>query len=165
MVAVSGLIINSSGVNNPAVCISHPKLLYRNHNPSKYWFNKCRNGFGLLTTRIRGVRGQYHLQQHSGTKCFVSARGNYHSSSFNRDSDIEPFWLNMMKEAIWAIRNLLVFLVEQPSQLKYIEWPNFQSTLKTATLTLVLVALLIIALSSVDSALSYLLALLLRRKA
>ncbi|KAL2544086.1 Elicitor-responsive protein 3 [Forsythia ovata] len=37
--------------------------------------------------------------------------------------------------------------------------------LKTATLTLVLVALLIVALSSVDSALSYLLALLLRRKA
>ncbi|CAA2984204.1 uncharacterized protein LOC111380488 [Olea europaea subsp. europaea] len=165
MAAISGLIINSSGVNNPTVCISHPKLLYRNHNPSKRGFNKCRDGFGLLTTRIRGVRNQYHLQQHSGTQCFVSARGNYQSSSFNRDSDIGPFWLNMMKEAIWTIRNLLLFLVEQPSQLQYIEWPNFQSTLKTAILTLVLVALLIVALSSVDSALSYLLALLLRRKA
>ncbi|KAA8515645.1 hypothetical protein F0562_018744 [Nyssa sinensis] len=62
-----------------------------------------------------------------------------------------------------ALNSLFVFLVERPSQLKYIEWPNFQSTLKTASLTLVLVALLIVALSSVHSALSYLLALLLRR--
>lgn len=53
--------------------------------------------------QIRGVRNQYHLQQHSGTQCFVSARGNYQSSSFNRDSDIGPFWLNMMKEAIWYV--------------------------------------------------------------
>lgn len=43
--------------------------------------------------------------------------------------------------------------------------PGFTSfmQLKTATLTLVLVALLIVALSSVDSALSFILALLLRR--
>ncbi|KAL2544092.1 uncharacterized protein Fot_13325 [Forsythia ovata] len=172
MAAVSGLIINYSGVNNPAVCIIHPKLPFQNHNPRKCGFNKCQNGVRLLTTRVNyvttripGVRIPYHLQQHSSTKCFVSARGNYHNSSFNGDSDIEPFWLNAMKEAIWAVRTLLAFLVEQPSQLKYIEWPNIHSTLKTATLTLVLVALLIVALSSVDSALSYLLALLLRRKA
>ncbi|KAK4846697.1 hypothetical protein QYF36_020971 [Acer negundo] len=46
--------------------------------------------------------------------------------------------------------NDITFLVEQPSQLKYLEWPSFQSTLKTATLTLVLVALLIVALSSLS---------------
>ncbi|KAK1589285.1 hypothetical protein Q3G72_032364 [Acer saccharum] len=34
------------------------------------------------------------------------------------------------------------------SQLKYLEWPSFQSTLKTATPTLVFVALLIVAPSS-----------------
>lgn len=39
---------------------------------------------------------------------------------------------------------------EQPSQLKSLEWPSFHSTLKTATLTLVLVALLIVALSTAD---------------
>ncbi|KAF9623459.1 hypothetical protein IFM89_003043 [Coptis chinensis] len=64
-----------------------------------------------------------------------------------------------------GLKLLVVFLVEQPGQLKYIEWPSFQSTLKTATLTLVLVAMLIVALSSVDSALSFLLALLLRKSA
>ncbi|KAF3626079.1 putative lecithin-cholesterol acyltransferase-like 1-like [Capsicum annuum] len=64
---------------------------------------------------------------------------------------------------IRAAKSILRFLVEQPSQLKYIEWPGFQSTLKTATLALVLVGLFIIALSSVDSALSYMLALFLRR--
>ncbi|KAK0589083.1 hypothetical protein LWI29_009423 [Acer saccharum] len=36
----------------------------------------------------------------------------------------------------------------EQSQLKYLEWPSFQSTLKTATPTLVLVALLIVAPSS-----------------
>nr|GMD03676.1 transmembrane protein [Ipomoea batatas]GMD07924.1 transmembrane protein [Ipomoea batatas]GMD09495.1 transmembrane protein [Ipomoea batatas] len=56
-------------------------------------------------------------------------------------------------------------MAEQPSQLKYIEWPSIQSTLKTASLALVLVVLFIIALSSVDSALCFLLALLSRRAA
>ncbi|WOL20149.1 hypothetical protein Cni_G28951 [Canna indica] len=64
-----------------------------------------------------------------------------------------------------SLRSVAVFLAEQPSQLKYIEWPTFQSTLKTATLTLVLVALLIVALSSIDSCLYYVLALLLRKTA
>ncbi|KAK4410899.1 hypothetical protein Sango_0162900 [Sesamum angolense] len=91
--------------------------------------------------------------------------GRNYQLNYNDDSHTEPFWLNLIREAIWTTRSLLLFLVEQPSQLKYIEWPSFQSTLKTATLTLVLVALLIVALSSVDSALSYLLVLFLRRKA
>ncbi|KAM7257379.1 hypothetical protein ACFE04_013120 [Oxalis oulophora] len=74
-----------------------------------------------------------------------------------------PFPLNFIKELIWGFISLFNFLVQQPSQLNYIDWPAFQTTLKTATLTLVLVALLIVALSSVDAVLCYLLALLLRR--
>ncbi|WCJ39659.1 hypothetical protein M5689_020631 [Euphorbia peplus] len=67
---------------------------------------------------------------------------------------------------LYGPRNLyLHFLVEQPSQLKYIEWPSFQTTLRTAILTLVIVALLIVALASVDSILCYLLVVLLRRTA
>ncbi|KAI8564785.1 hypothetical protein RHMOL_Rhmol03G0209300 [Rhododendron molle] len=62
-----------------------------------------------------------------------------------------------------ALKSLFIFLLEQPSQLKYIEWPSFQSTLKTASLTLILMAILIVALASVDSALCYLLALFLRK--
>lgn len=82
-------------------------------------------------------------------------------------------------------------MAEQPSQLKYIEWPTFTTTvcavytksvfvvtyeefvpetlclfweqLKTATLSLFLVAVFIVALSSVDSALCYILALILRK--
>ncbi|XP_072980182.1 uncharacterized protein [Typha angustifolia] len=77
----------------------------------------------------------------------------------------EPFWLSMVKDVVWGLRMLAVFLAEQPSQLKYIEWPTFQTTLKTACLTLVLVALLIVALSSIDSALCYILAWLLRKSA
>ncbi|XP_048337184.2 uncharacterized protein LOC107427392 [Ziziphus jujuba] len=93
----------------------------------------------------------------------VPGRRDNYQSKFDDDLAEEPFWITLVKDTLWGMRSLFFFLVEQPSQLKYIEWPGFRTTLKTATLTLVLVALLIIALSSVDSALSYLLALLLRR--
>ncbi|KAK4352986.1 hypothetical protein RND71_028504 [Anisodus tanguticus] len=95
-------------------------------------------------------------------KCASFVERNY-QSSVNDDED--PFLINATKQAIWGAKSILLFLAEQPSQLKYIEWPGFQSTLKTATLALVLVGLFIIALSSVDSALSYMLALFLRRTA
>lgn len=93
----------------------------------------------------------------------TSAGRNQHQLSFDDGFSEEPFLLSLIKEAIWGLKSLFVFLVEQPSQLKYIEWPGFQSTLKTATLTLVIVAVLIVALSSVDSVLSYMLAMILRR--
>ncbi|CAK8533688.1 unnamed protein product [Lathyrus sativus] len=79
------------------------------------------------------------------------------------DSLEEPVLLTLIKESLWGLRSLFVFLIEQPSQLKYIEWPSFSNTLRTATLTLVIVAFLLVALSSVDSALSYLLNLALRK--
>uniref|UniRef100_A0A7N0V816 Uncharacterized protein n=1 Tax=Kalanchoe fedtschenkoi TaxID=63787 RepID=A0A7N0V816_KALFE len=71
---------------------------------------------------------------------------------------------SMAEEFFRGIKSLFSFLVDQPRQLRYIEWPTFSSTFKTATLTLVLVALLIVALATVDSNLCYLLALFLRRK-
>ncbi|KAJ4960914.1 hypothetical protein NE237_020824 [Protea cynaroides] len=40
----------------------------------------------------------------------------------------EPFWSSLIKEVFWALRSLLVFVFGQPGQLKYIEWPSFQST-------------------------------------
>lgn len=93
----------------------------------------------------------------------MSVGSNRHQLSFDDELPEEPFWLSLVRETIWGLRSLFVFLVEQPSQLKYIEWPSFVSTLKTAILTLVLVAGLIVALSSVDSILCYILALLLRK--
>ncbi|XP_072981798.1 uncharacterized protein [Typha latifolia] len=44
----------------------------------------------------------------------------------------EPFWLSMVKDVVWGLRMLAVFLAEQPSQLKYIEWPTFQTTMTWA---------------------------------
>ncbi|XP_020526084.1 uncharacterized protein LOC18439218 isoform X1 [Amborella trichopoda] len=77
--------------------------------------------------------------------------------------DSEPLWLSLIRETFSGLKSLLMFLLEQPGQLKYIEWPSFKSTLKTATLTLVLVAVLVVILSSVDSVLWFLLALVLRK--
>ncbi|XP_039045114.1 uncharacterized protein LOC120184807 isoform X1 [Hibiscus syriacus] len=97
------------------------------------------------------------------TSSHVVSLGSNRQLSFDDELPEEPFWLCLIRETIWGIRSLSVFLIKQPSQLKYIEWPSFVSTLKTAILTLVLVAGLIVALASVDSLLCYILALLLRR--
>ncbi|XP_056163889.1 uncharacterized protein LOC130134505 isoform X1 [Syzygium oleosum] len=93
----------------------------------------------------------------------VSAARNNHALSYDDDLNPETFWSSLIKEVVWSLKSLFTFLCEQPSQLKYIEWPSFQSTLRTATLTLILVALLIVALSSVDSALYCMLNWFLRR--
>ncbi|ESW23115.1 hypothetical protein PHAVU_004G019500 [Phaseolus vulgaris] len=100
---------------------------------------------------------------HSCNKFLTRAARNDHHLSYDGLPE-EPLLLSLIKEVIWGLKYLFVFLVEQPSQLKYVEWPSFSSTLRTAVLTLILVALLIVALSSVDSALCYLLALALRKK-
>ncbi|XP_077236219.1 uncharacterized protein LOC143877839 isoform X3 [Tasmannia lanceolata] len=137
------------------------KLPFRIQRPNE---TKLRysNKFWLVSEK--GSRIRHTSLDARRINCSASGR-NYRELRFEDESSSDPFWLSPIKESFWALRSLLVFLVEQPSQLKYIEWPTFQSTLKTATLTLVLVALLIVALSSIDSALCYLLALLLRRKA
>ncbi|KAK3006545.1 hypothetical protein RJ639_017700 [Escallonia herrerae] len=98
------------------------------------------------------------------TKYIAFAGRNHRELRFDDEFPKEHFLLTPIKEAYRVLKSLLSFLAEQPSQLKFIEWPSFQSTLKTASLTLVLVALLIVALCSVDSALCYLLALLTRSK-
>ncbi|KAF2302154.1 hypothetical protein GH714_033052 [Hevea brasiliensis] len=118
-----------------------------------------------LSQRIPGGRIQYIPAKLSSNKHVLFAGRNQYQLRYEDDLPQEPIFLTLIKEVIWGTKSLFSFLVEQPSQLKYIEWPSFQSTLKTATLTLVIVALLIVALSSVDSVLCYLLALLLRRTA
>ncbi|CAI8594437.1 unnamed protein product [Vicia faba] len=97
------------------------------------------------------------------TKFVTSASRNDQQYMSYDDSPEEPVLLTLIKESLWGLKSLFVFLIEQPSQLKYIEWPSFSNTLRTATLTLVIVAFLLVALSSVDSALSYLLNLALRK--
>ncbi|KAF8097633.1 hypothetical protein N665_0284s0002 [Sinapis alba] len=84
------------------------------------------------------------------------------SPSF-RDELEPPLWLSLVRDIVGSTRSVFSFMVEQPSQLKFIEWPSFTTTLKTATLSLFLVAVFIVALSSVDSALCYVLALILRK--
>ncbi|KAM3257848.1 hypothetical protein ACQJBY_049892 [Aegilops geniculata] len=100
-------------------------------------------------------------------KC-AAASGNgrqgLRASQYRFDDD-EPLWLAVVREFAVSVRNLVVFLAEQPGQLKHLEWPGFRNTLRTAALTLILVVVFIVALSSVDAALSYILSWLLRKSA
>lgn len=122
-----------------------------------------RRDVSLTPTTICRTKIKQKYGNHIRTKTLTSAaRSDQHLSS-DDDFPQEPFLLTLIKDGLWGLKSLFVFLAEQPSQLKYVEWPSFSNTLRTATLTLVLVALLIVALSSVDSALSYLLALVLRK--
>ncbi|XP_020701380.1 uncharacterized protein LOC110113241 isoform X1 [Dendrobium catenatum] len=105
----------------------------------------------------------FHYYRH--IKCETARRNGYHGFSSDDGFDQKPFWLTMVHDIAQSLRSLALFLLEQPSQLKYIEWPPLESTAKTATLTLILVALLIVSLASVDSFLCYILALLVRKTA
>ncbi|CAH8338579.1 unnamed protein product [Eruca vesicaria subsp. sativa] len=96
--------------------------------------------------------------KHVGGYRAVSA---HQSRSFHEEEP--PLWLSLIRDIVWSTRDLFSFMAEQPSQLKFIEWPSFTTTLKTATLSLFLVAVFIVALSSVDSSLCYVLALILRK--
>ncbi|CAM0951631.1 unnamed protein product [Alopecurus aequalis] len=86
-------------------------------------------------------------------------------TSQNQYDDDEPLWLAVVREFAAGLRSLVAFLADQPRQLKHLEWPGFRNTLRTATLTLILVAVFIVALSSVDAALSYILSWLLWKSA
>ncbi|KAM3344688.1 hypothetical protein P3S68_024397 [Capsicum galapagoense] len=144
-----------TGVLCPKVVVVYPRL--PSHILSyKRSTLKSHDSVQPMSIKVPG-RSNTHLSLAGHA---VKCASNYQSSVNDGE---EPFLINATKQAIWAAKSILRFLVEQPSQLKYIEWPGFQSTLKTATLALVLVGLFILALSSVDSALSYMLALFLRR--
>ncbi|KAJ1289895.1 hypothetical protein BS78_02G200100 [Paspalum vaginatum] len=89
-------------------------------------------------------------------------RQELRASEYQFDDD-EPLWLAVVRDLAVDLKGLLAFLAEQPRQLKHLEWPGFRNTLKTATLTLILVAVFIVALSTVDAALCFVLAWLLRK--
>lgn len=130
------------------------------HIAHVHQYHKCQFQFLKVSpTRRTFARTYRHIR-------YASVGNNGHRGlSYDNGPADESFMLSMVKDIVWSLKSLLIFLAEQPSQLKYIEWPTFQDTLKTATLTLVLVALLIVALSTVDSALCYILALWLRKSA
>ncbi|XP_021903726.1 uncharacterized protein LOC110818973 [Carica papaya] len=160
MTVFSGLLPNYSGLKLHA---SHPGLIFQTQRCNGIRFGRC-NPVQLFSKRIPRMRTRHLPLKHWGGDRAVHVGSDHHQLSYDDDlSEEEPFWLTLVKEAIWALRSLFVFLAEQPNQLKYIEWPSFQSTLKTAVLTLILVAIFIVALSSVDYALSYMLAILLKR--
>lgn len=92
----------------------------------------------------------------------MSDHGRQRATEYQIDDD-EPLWLAVFRDLAVGLKGLVAFLAEQPRQLKHLEWPSLRNTLKTATLTLVLVALFIVALSTIDAALCYVLALLLRK--
>ncbi|KAL7157961.1 hypothetical protein ABFS83_02G110800 [Erythranthe nasuta] len=164
MAAISGSILNFSGFKSSTSSAVQFKLPFPICNDDMYRFRKFHSGTALISRKIPNLPTLHFRRRCSCPTRVLSAGRNYQLNQ-NDDFRTEPFWLNPIREAFWNTRSLVLFLVEQPGQLKYIEWPSFQSTLKTATLTLVLVAMLIVTLSSVDSALSFLLAFLLRRKA
>lgn len=151
-----------TGLVCPRICTIYPKL------PSHvYYLNwrrfKSHNGMQVPFRRVLGCPN-LKVQHIVGEKYTVPAVGNRYHLTVEDDYDQEPFWSNLMKESLRTMKSLVSFLVEQPNQLKHIEWPSFQSTLKTAILSLILVGLLIVALASVDSALCYMLSLLLRKR-
>ncbi|ESQ53093.1 hypothetical protein EUTSA_v10026464mg [Eutrema salsugineum] len=153
MVVSPGMLTNGSGL----IRLAHPKI--PTHRIQR------RNGFGASSFKFPWdscLNGRVSYK-HVGGYCTVSVGLARQSPSFRDELPEEPLWLSLVWDIFWSTRSLFSFMAEQPSQLKFIEWPSFTTTLKTATLSLSLVAVFIVALSSVDSALCYILALILRK--
>ncbi|KFK30452.1 hypothetical protein AALP_AA7G262800 [Arabis alpina] len=153
MVVSPRLLTNGSGLI---------RLAHRENSSHRI---QIRNGFGPSSFKFSGdssLNGRVSYK-HLGGSGKVSVRLASKSPSFHNDTPEAPLWLSLLRDIIWSTRSLFSFMAEQPSQLKFIEWPSFTTTLKTATLSLFLVAVFIVALSSVDSALCYILNLILRK--
>ncbi|XP_077230840.1 uncharacterized protein LOC143863927 isoform X2 [Tasmannia lanceolata] len=116
---ISGLTY-ASGLIQASSC----KLPFRIQRPNEAKL-RYSNKFQLV---LGNGRLRYGSSDARLINCSASERNNYQALRFEDESHSDPFWLSLIKEAFWALRSLLVFLIEQPSQLKYIEWPTFQST-------------------------------------
>ncbi|KAL1192689.1 hypothetical protein V5N11_004806 [Cardamine amara subsp. amara] len=155
MVVSPGLLTKGSGI----IRLAHPQI------PS-HRIQRC-NWLGISSYKFSGdtsINGRVSYKQVGGygTVSVDFARQSWSSHKELPEED-PPLWLSLVRDIFWSTRSLFSFMAEQPSQLKYIEWPSFTTTLKTATLSLCLVAVFIVALSSVDSALCYILAVILRK--
>ncbi|XVF67973.1 hypothetical protein PTKIN_Ptkin10aG0165000 [Pterospermum kingtungense] len=155
MVIASRLPANCSGLVHPGY--NKPSFQLQRYQRTRF------NCYKPNQSVFEKISSASFVGKPSTSRRVKCMRSNRDQLIFDDELPEEPFLLSLIRETLRGLRSLFGFLVEQPSQLKYIEWPSFQSTLKTAILTLVLVAGLIVALSSVDSALCYILALLLRK--
>ncbi|KAG0543937.1 hypothetical protein BDA96_02G232000 [Sorghum bicolor] len=130
----------------------------------------CRRSPPLLKVAIAKTRPGPAVHQFAPASLRKCAAMSEHgrqevlTNEYQLDDD-EPLWLAVVRDLVVGLKGLVAFLAEQPRQLKHLEWPGFQHTMKTATLTLVLVAVFIVALSTIDAALCYMLAWLLRKSA
>ncbi|XP_031260256.1 uncharacterized protein LOC116118401 isoform X2 [Pistacia vera] len=121
MVFVSGLQANCPALLHP----TRPnKLPYPTGSCNSYRFIH-HNAAQQISTGGIG----YWVEKGLGHERVNSVGRDYqHRLGYDGDIPEEPLLLTCIKEAIWALRSLFVLLVEQPSQLKYIEWPGFQNT-------------------------------------
>ncbi|KAL6570199.1 hypothetical protein OROMI_014713 [Orobanche minor] len=127
MATFSGLILNFSGIKSLPIGADHAKMPFPSNNHDTFGFSKSRCSVAIFSRKIPNHPFQYFHQGCSRTTKNLSSRRNY-QLDYKDDTHTEPFWLNFIREAIWTVGSLLLFLVEQPRQLKYIEWPSFQST-------------------------------------
>ncbi|KAK8951835.1 hypothetical protein KSP39_PZI004698 [Platanthera zijinensis] len=87
----------------------------------------------------------------------ATSRGN-HCQWFSPEDEFDqkPFWMTIVDDITRTLRSLALFLVEQPSQLKYIEWPSIENTVKRLTIPLCIMSFLIVFLYSIPLTLWFL---------
>nr|XP_043624610.1 uncharacterized protein LOC122596145 isoform X1 [Erigeron canadensis] len=119
MALISGSVTSFTGLNISKPLLPSPKLTANtlvNYPKTHVCFEKT-----SVTRPLYFVRGGY------GAKYVLSAGSRNYEPSSHYDGN-RPFWLAPSQEFMRALKSVFVFLAEQPSQLKYIEWPGFQNT-------------------------------------
>ncbi|KAK9944204.1 hypothetical protein M0R45_009782 [Rubus argutus] len=74
--------------------------------------------FGHKGTKINNYSAVSPVRR-VGTTYAASVGKDHHQLSFDDEVPQEPFLLSLFKETVWSLRSLFVFLLEQPSHLKY----------------------------------------------
>lgn len=82
---------------------------------------------------------------------------------FHEDLAPDNIFVYLITSFLRDLRDGLFFLLKQPGEFKYLEFPSIQIAGKMALFTVVVVMVLIVFLATVDSAFSYIVATVLRR--
>ncbi|BBN14001.1 hypothetical protein MPTK1_6g08090 [Marchantia polymorpha subsp. ruderalis] len=127
------------------------------------------------TRTDQSLWGEYNLKSepHGGSftgrqggRRLIAAAASYRRPSYSQPEGTPegtPAWFWLINQLLSWTSSAGRFLLEQPGQLQFIEWPTVNTVVRMAVLTLIVVTCLIVLLATIDSTMSFVLASLLRR--
>lgn len=116
-----------------------------------------------LPTQPLGLEAQKQRLHSFATALCVPLR-KQQEAHVNEDTiSAGNLFVEIIKSILRDLRDGVLFIVKQPKELQYLEFPSLQSAGKMAIFTVAVVMVLIVFLATVDSGLSFIVASVFRR--